>query len=98
MNQIIIIINHGNTIITSKFILTMQDMVELMTENYHLTVGSLAPDLARLYAPHLNKIRACLEPGMAQINWTCSTWSDFTTKTLNDVAIIKGNILTIIHA
>ena len=56
-------------IIFNLFILILQDMVELMTENYHLTVGSLAPDLARLYAPHLNKIRACLEPGMAQVSF-----------------------------
>ena len=37
-------------------------------------------------------LRACLEPGMAQINWTCATWKEFTEKTLNDVAIIKDMV------
>ena len=64
-------------------------MVELMLERYQSVVSSLPSDLLKLYAPHLNKIRACLEPGMSLINWTCHTWEDFTTKTLNDVGIIK---------
>ena len=29
---------------------------------------------------------------MAQINWTCATWKEFTEKTLNDVAIIKDMV------
>ena len=66
-----------------------KDMVELMLDRYQTTVDSLPSDLLKLYAPHLNKIRACLEPGMALINWTCHSWEEFTDKTLNDVSIIK---------
>merc|ERR1711994_677818 len=66
-----------------------KDMVELMLDKYQTTVDSLPSDLLKLYAPHLNKIRACLEPGIALINWTCHSWEEFTDKTLNDVSIIK---------
>ena len=66
-----------------------KDMVDLMLGNYQKTVNSLAPDLQKLFAPHLNKIKACMEPGMSLINWTCHTWEEFTKKTLNDISIIK---------
>ena len=66
-----------------------KDMVDLMLERYTVTISSLAPDLLKLFAPHLNKIKACLDPGMSLINWTCHTWEEFTDKTLNDIDIIK---------
>ena len=66
-----------------------KDMVDLMLERYTVTISSLAPDLLKLFAPHLNKIKACLDPGMSLINWTCHTWEKFTDKTLNDIDIIK---------
>lgn len=72
-----------------NWFLEFRDMVGLMLERYQSTVSSLPADLLKLYAPHFNKIRACLEPGMSLINWTCHTWEDFTTKTLNDVEIMK---------
>ena len=75
-----------------SWFLEFKDMVELMLEQYHQSIYSLAPDLKRLYGPHLNKIRACLEPGMAQINWTCHSWEEFTEKCINDVSIFKDLI------
>ena len=66
-----------------------KDMVDMMIESYHTAVNALVPDLKRVYAPHLNKIRVCLEPGMAQINWTCESWKQFTDKCLNDIRIFK---------
>ena len=69
-----------------------KDMVEMMIDSYQTSVNSLIPDLQRLYAPHLNKIRACLEPGMALINWTCESWEEFTKKSLDDVSIIRDLI------
>ena len=75
-----------------SWFLEFKDMVELMLEQYHQAIYSLAPDLKRLYGPHLNKIRACLEPGMAQINWTCHSWEEFTEKCINDVSIFKDLI------
>jgi hypothetical protein len=75
-----------------SWFLEFKDMVELMLENYHRAIHSLAPDLKRLYGPHLNKIRACLEPGMAQINWTCHSWEEFTEKCIDDVYIFKDLI------
>ena len=75
-----------------SWFLEFRDMVSLMLENYHTAINSLAPDLKRLYGPHLNKIRACLEPGMAQINWTCHSWEEFTAKCINDVTIFKDLI------
>ena len=75
-----------------SWFLEFRDMVSLMLENYHQAIHALAPDLKRLYGPHLNKIRACLKPGMAEINWTCHSWEDFTEKCINDVSIFKNLI------
>ena len=43
------------------------------------------PDLRRLFTPHVNKIRSCLEPGINEINWTDWQWADFTERCLDDI-------------
>ena len=72
-----------------SWFLEFKDMIDLMLNNYQMTINSLAPELQKLFAPHLAKIRSCMDPGMSLINWTCDSWREFTTKTLNDIDIIK---------
>ena len=69
-----------------------RDMMEQMLETYQTTMNSLVPDLKKLYAPHLNKVKSSLDPGMAEINWTCQEWRSFTDKCLADVEIYKNLI------
>ena len=57
-------------------------MVEMTLSKYHGVVSALAPELKKLFYPHLSKIKAALEPGMAEFNWTSYHWQDFTEKLL----------------
>ena len=43
------------------------------------------PDLRRLFTPHVNRIRSCLEPGLADITWTDTEWAVFTERCLEDI-------------
>merc|ERR1712155_294076 len=67
-------------------------MVEQMLESYKITMDSLVPDLRKLYAPHLNKIKDTLEPGFGEINWTCQTWEGFVEKVFKDIDTYKNLI------
>ena len=62
-----------------------KDMVDLTLTNYNLVVNSLAPDLKRLFYPHLNKIKTSLDPGMTDFNWTSYHWKEFTNKVLEEI-------------
>ena len=58
----------------------------------------------KLYAPHLNKVKASLDPGLATIDWTCQVkcssgllptcqvWDEFTDSCLAEVDIYKDLI------
>ncbi len=41
--------------------------------------------MRRLFTPHVNRIRACLEPGMSEITWTNFEWQEFTDRCLEDI-------------
>ncbi len=51
------------------------------SNSHFSTVG----DLRRLFSPHVNRIRSCLEPGLHDINWTNLEWRTFTTRCLADI-------------
>jgi dynein heavy chain len=46
---------------------------------------STVPDLRRLFTPHVNRIRSCLEPGLAEVTWTNFEWQEFTERCLTDI-------------
>ena len=80
-------------IVTKKnWFFEFRDMVAQMLDTYNVTMNSLVPDLRKLYAPHLDKVRQSLDPGLSEIDWTCQTWKSFTTKVLQDVEIYKNLI------
>lgn len=41
--------------------------------------------MRRLFTPHVNKIRSCLEPGLSEVNWTNFEWRDFTERCISDI-------------
>lgn len=83
---------HQYVVTRKNWFFEYRDMVEKMLETYNLTMNSLVPDLKKLYAPHLNKVKDTLEPGLSQINWTCQTWQGFVEKVLRDISIYKNLI------
>ena len=83
---------HQYVVTRKNWFFEYRDMVEKMLETYNLTMNSLVPDLKKLYAPHLNKVKDTLEPGLSQINWTCQTWKGFVEKVLRDISIYKNLI------
>ena len=62
-----------------------KDMVDMTLSKYYKVVNALAPDLKKLFYPHLTKIKSSLDPGMAEFNWTSYHWKDFTDKVLEDI-------------
>ncbi len=56
-----------------------------MSLRYHKALRSIVPDLRRLFTPHVNRIRSCLEPGLAEIVWTNAAWANFCDRCLEDI-------------
>ena len=83
---------HQYLVTKKTWFFEFRDMVEQMLKTYQTTIDSLVPDLKKLYAPHLSKLRASLDPGISEINWTCKEWKSFTEKCLEDVEIYKNLI------
>ena len=69
-----------------------KDMVDMTLSKYYSVVTSLAPDLKKLFYPHLQKIKAALDPGLTEFNWTSYHWKEFTDKVLHDIEHF-GNIV-----
>ena len=55
-------------------------MVEMTLSQYHSVVAALVPALKKLFYPHLSKIKAALQPGLEEFNWTSYHWQEFTEK------------------
>ena len=83
---------HQYVVTRKTWFFEYRDMVEQMLESYKITMDSLVPDLRKLYAPHLNKIKDTLEPGFGEINWTCQTWEGFVEKVFKDIDTYKNLI------
>ena len=66
-----------------------KDMIYLCLDKYHTAINTVIPDLKKLFAPHLSKIRTALNPAVSDIRWTCHQWKDFTDKCLADVEIFR---------
>ena len=60
-------------------------MVEMTLARYHSVVSALASPLKKLFYPHLSKIKAALEPGMVEFNWTSYHWQEFTEQLLLNI-------------
>ena len=56
---------HQYVVTRKHWFFQYRDMVEQMLLAYNNTMSSLVPDLRKLYAPHLDKIKDTLEPGLA---------------------------------
>ena len=69
-----------------------KDMIDMCLDRYHTAIHTVIPDLKKLFAPHLSKIRAALNPAVSDITWTCHEWTDFTDKCLADVEIFRDLI------
>ena len=69
-----------------------KDMVDMTLSKYYSVVTALAPDLKKLFYPHLQKIKASLDPGMTEFNWTSYHWQEFTDQVLKDIEHF-GNIV-----
>ena len=65
------------------------DTVIMILERYSSAMITITPDLKRLFTPHVNKMRTCLEPGLSEITWTNFDWIDFTDKCLEDIDNFK---------
>ena len=83
---------HQYLVKRKAWFLQFRDVVEQMLGTYQRTMSSLVPDLRKLYAPHLNKVKASLDPGLARIDWTCQSWEEFTDGCLAEVDIYKDLI------
>ena len=58
---------------------------KLHLPRYNTAIRNIVPDLRRLFTPHVNRIRSCLEPGLADITWTDTEWAVFTERCLEDI-------------
>ena len=58
---------------------------KLYFPRYNTAIRNIVPDLRRLFTPHVNRIRSCLEPGLADITWTDTEWAVFTERCLEDI-------------
>ena len=83
---------HQYVVTRKTWFFQFRDRVEQMLETYNATMDSLVPDLRKLYAPHLDKVKDNLEPGLQKISWTCQTWKEFVGKVFNDIEIYKNLI------
>ena len=62
-----------------------RDMIEMVLTKYYSITSLLAQDLKRLFYPHLSKLKASLDPGFSEFNWTSYHWEDFTGQVLDDI-------------
>lgn len=68
-----------------EYFLEYHDTVTMILEQYEAAMGIITYDLRRLFAPHVNKMRQSLEPGLSEITWTSFDWIRFTDGCLEDI-------------
>ena len=72
-----------------EYFMEYYDTVKMILERYRSALEIVTPELRRLFAPHVSKIKASLEPGLKEITWTNFDWHDFTDKCLEDIDNFK---------
>ncbi len=61
------------------------DAVDMILLRYNTALRNIVSDLRRLFTPHVNRIRSCLDPGITEITWTNMEWETFTDRCQEDI-------------